>query len=328
MTYTKTVALPVSPDEAFTLLTEPERLRRWQAVSAVVDLRAGGEFRWTVTPGHVGGGTFREVEPGRRIVFGWGWENDEDLPYDASTVTVTVEPAPEGSLVTLVHEGLNELQEKSHAEGWDHYLERLERQAATGDAGLDEWSSRPQELDPFIAAEAVLAAVQPVLRGLTEEDKPKPTPCTEMNCHQVAVHLMQSLVDLGTMAGVTVTAPDEIGGSLENKVSTMTTEAIAAWRTVDLTGSVVGRSGAELPAPYAAGLLPVELLLHCWDLAQGSGQALVVSDDVVEYLRGLTEPLMPAGRERGAFGPEVEPADGAGALDSFAAYAGRTPVTH
>ena len=79
MTFTKTAMLPVAPDEAFALITQPERLRRWQTVSAFVDLRAGGEYRWTVTPGHVAAGTFREVEPGRRIVFGWGWDGNADL---------------------------------------------------------------------------------------------------------------------------------------------------------------------------------------------------------------------------------------------------------
>ena len=117
MSYTKTALLPVTPDEAFALITEPERLRRWQTVSAVVDLRAGGSYRWTVTPGHVAAGTFREVEPGRRIVFGWGWDGNPDLPFDASTVTITVEPADGGSLVTLVHEGLNEEQAEAHARG-------------------------------------------------------------------------------------------------------------------------------------------------------------------------------------------------------------------
>ena len=66
----KTVLLPVSTDEAFALITEPDRLRRWKTVSARVDLRAGGQYRWTVIPGHVAAGTFVEVEPGRRIVFG------------------------------------------------------------------------------------------------------------------------------------------------------------------------------------------------------------------------------------------------------------------
>ena len=183
----------MTPDEAFALITEPERLRRWQAVSAVVDLRAGGAYRWTVTPGHVAAGTFREVEPGRRVVFGWGWEGGDDLPPDASTVTVTVEPAEGGSLVTLVHEGLNEEQAAMHAEGWNHYFERLERLATTGDAGQDEWAWAPEGLTPIVAADAALAALQPVLRNLTAEDRPKPTPCTDFTCHELAEHLFASL---------------------------------------------------------------------------------------------------------------------------------------
>jgi uncharacterized protein YndB with AHSA1/START domain len=68
--FTKAVVLPVDIDEAFALITEPERLRRWQTVSTRVDLRVGGDYRWTITPGHVAAGTFREVEPGKRVVFG------------------------------------------------------------------------------------------------------------------------------------------------------------------------------------------------------------------------------------------------------------------
>ena len=56
--FTKTVVLPVDIDEAFALITEPERLRRWQTVSAHVDLRVGGDYRWTITPGNVAAGTF------------------------------------------------------------------------------------------------------------------------------------------------------------------------------------------------------------------------------------------------------------------------------
>lgn len=323
MTYTKTAVLPVTPDEAFALITEPERLRRWQTVSAVVDLRAGGAYQWTVTPGNVAAGTFREVAPGRRIVFGWGWDGNADLPYDASTVTVTVEPAEGGSRVTLVHEGLTDEQAKPHAEGWDHYFERLERVAATGDAGPDEWAYAPENLTPIVAAEAALAVLQPILRNLTPEDQPKPTPCADFTCHGLAVHLMTSIAELGAMAGGTVTNPEQ--GSLENKVSVMAGEAIAAWRKVDLDGTMPGPGGSPMPAAFAASILPVELALHGWDLAQSSGQTVHISDELVDYLRGLAEGLVPGGRGR-SFGDEVAPAEDASALDRLAAYAGRTAL--
>ena len=64
------------PRRGFRADHEPERLRRWQTISAYVDLRAGGGYRWTITPGHVAVGTYREIEPGRRVVFGWGWEGE------------------------------------------------------------------------------------------------------------------------------------------------------------------------------------------------------------------------------------------------------------
>ena len=49
------------------------------------------------------------------------------------------------------------------------------------------------------------------------------------------------------------------------------------------------------------------------------------SDEVVAYVAGLAEPIIPSGRGV-AFADEVEPASGAGALDRFAAYSGRRPV--
>lgn len=322
MTFTRTASLPVTPDEAFALITEPERLRRWQVVSAYVDLRAGGGYRWTVTPGNVAAGTFKEVVPGERIVFGWGWDGNPELPFDGSTVTITVEPAEGGSLVTLVHEGLTEEQAASHAEGWNHFFDRLERYAVTGDAGADEWAWAPENLTPIVAAEAVLAVVQPVLRGLTSEDREKPTPCSEFTCHELAEHLMTSLEQLGGMAGGTMTNP---GGSLEHQVSTLADQAITAWRAVDLDGTVPGPGGRELPAAFAAGILPLELLLHGWDLAQGSGQSLHVSDEVVAYLAELAASIVPGGRGR-SFGDEVVPAADASPVDRLAAFAGRTPI--
>ena len=169
--FTKTVVLPVDIDEAFALITEPERLRRWQTVSARVDLRVGGDYRWTITPGHVAAGTFREIEPGRAVVFGWGWEG---AARPRSRHLDRGDPARAGRRrhqVTLTHEGLTEQQASMHAEGWNHYLARLERAAIDGDAGPDEWAAAPQPLDELSAAEATLAVLQGVLRRLTAEDR-------------------------------------------------------------------------------------------------------------------------------------------------------------
>jgi uncharacterized protein (TIGR03086 family) len=323
VSFTKTALLPVSTEEAFALITEPERLRRWQTVTATVDLRAGGTYRWTVTPGHIAEGTYQEVEPGRRVVFGWGWDENPDLPKDASTVTITVEPAEGGTLVTLVHEGLTGAQAAMHAEGWNHFFDRLAKFAATGDAGPDEWAYAPENLTPLVAAEAVLAVVQPVLRSLTKADRVKPTPCADFTAHDLVEHLLGSLVQLAAMAGASLTIPEQ--GSAEDKVSVLAGQTIEAWRGVDLTGTLPFGDG-DAPAAFVASLVPVELLLHGWDLAESTGQTLHVSDEVVGYVREIGEGLIKGGRGR-SFGDEVTPAPDASPIDAFAAYAGRTRIS-
>jgi len=321
--FTKTVVLPVDIDEAFALITEPERLRRWQTVSARVDLRVGGDYRWTITPGHVAAGTFREVEPGRRVVFGWGWEGAADLAPDTSTVAILLEPVAGGTQVTLTHEGLTEQQASMHAEGWNHYLARLERAAVDGDAGPDEWAAAPQPLDELSAAEATLAVLQGVLRRLTSEDRPKQTPCADFTCHDLAEHLFGSLVAFGSMAGVEVINPET--GSLENRVATMAAQAIEGWRDRGLEGTVPGPGGGEMPATFAAGIMPVEFLLHAWDMAQGSGKAMVASDEVVTYVHKIAETIVPGARGA-AFAEEVPASIGADPMERLAAFTGRRPV--
>ncbi len=323
--YTSTVDLPVGPDEAFALVTQPERLSRWTAVCATVDLRAGGAWSWRVTPGHVAAGLVHEVEPGRRLVLGWGWEGDDALPPDTSTVTVTIEEVEGGSRLTLSHEGLPSPESVAgHAEGWSHYLDRLERLAVKGEAGLDEWAWAPETLDPIVAGYAVLAAIQPMLRSLTADDKPRSTPCGGQSCHEVAVHLMGSMTALGAMAGASVEMPAE--GSLEAKVTRMADDALRAWEVRGLEGTVVDPGGQELPAALGPTIIDVELLLHGWDIAQGSGRTIEISDEVVAYVGELAETVIPSGRGR-AFADEVTPAHGDGALDRLAAYSGRTHVS-
>lgn len=321
MTAEKTAVLPLSPDEAFALITEPERLRRWKAVSARVDLRAGGEYRWTIVPGHVAAGTFREVEPGRRVVFGWGWEGSADLAPDASTVTITLEPVGEGTLVRLVHEGLTPDQEASHLEGWSHFFERLERTATTGDAGPDEWAAAPARLDKLTAADATLAVCQHVLRGLDPADLDRQTPCTDFTVAMLVDHLVESMKGLGAMVGAVVEVDDAT--SPETRVADAAQQTLEAWNRRGLDGTVkVGPD--EMPADLAANILSLEFLIHAWDFAEATGQQVVVSDEVTGYVLEMAQQVItPQTREGGSFAPAVEVGPDAHLLDRLIAYSGR-----
>ena len=318
----KTVLLPVSADEAFALITEPDRLRRWKTVSARVDLRAGGQYRWTVVPGHVAAGTFVEVEHGRRVVFGWGWEGSPDLAPDASTVTITLEPAEGGTLVRLVHEGLSEQQVASHLEGWNHFLARLERAAATGDAGPDDWASAPADLNQLTCAEATLAVCQNVLRGIGGADLDRATPCSAFTVGELAQHLIGSMVSLGGMAGADVVPSGT--GTVESQVAFAAQQALEAWDQRGIEGNV-NRGEREMPAQIAASILSVELLVHGWDFAVATGQQVSVSDEVSTYVLDLARTVIsPQGRARGMFADEIEVGPDADILDRLIAFSGRT----
>jgi uncharacterized protein (TIGR03086 family) len=282
----------------------------------------GGDYRYTVVPGNVAAGTFIEVDPGRRIVFGWGWEGSPDLGPDASTVTVTLEPAEGGTLVRLVHDGLTEEQAASHLAGWNHFFERLAQAVRTGDAGPDEWAAAPADLNPLTSADATLAVCQNVLRGIDDGDLDKPTPCSQFTIGQLADHLIGSMVSLGGMAGAVVVQAE--AGAVESRVAFVSQQALEGWQKRGTEGTVK-LGGRDMPAVMAASILSVELLVHAWDFAVATGQQVPVSDEVSHYVLDLAQQIIsPQARQGGSFADAVEVGPDADILNRLIAFTGRS----
>ena len=323
MTFEKTIHLPVGADEAFALITEPERLRRWQTVAARVDLRIGGEYRWTVTPGHHAAGTFQEIEPGKRIVYTWGWESGMDLAPGASTVTITLEPDAEGTTLRLVHAGLNAEQAAAHAEGWNHYLDRLIAETSSpAGAGPDEWSAAPDSIDHISAAEASLAVLLGVLRKLTPEDRENATPCENFTAHELLEHLAGSLKHVGGALGADVS--DDAGAGPEVRIAGLAQATLEAFGRRGVEGTI-DMGFAELPATVVAGIINLELLVHAWDFAKATGQELVVSDVVTDHVEALAlVTISDQVRASGSFAAAQPVAESASSLERLIAFTGRT----
>jgi uncharacterized protein (TIGR03086 family) len=330
MAFEKSVLVPLGPDETFALITEPARLRRWQAVTAWVDLRAGGGFRWTIIPGNSAAGTFTEVEPGQRVVFSWGWEGSADLPPGASTVTITLEPADGGTIVRLVHDGLTDEQAASHAEGWNHYLARLTAAGAGGDAGPDSWIDGLKDLTPLQAAEGALAACQRVLRGAADSGDggdPPVASCPGLTVTGLADHLLGSVTFIGGAAGAQFPAAPEGPAALtpataEALIADAAQVALEAWSRRGLDGTVeVG--GMEMPAAVAVGILGIEFLVHGWDFAQATGQQLAVPDRVTQHITDAAQLIITPQIRVGRFADAAQASPDAGLLDRLIAFTGR-----
>jgi len=321
MPYDKSVVVPLPADETFALITQPERLRRWNSIAARIDVRAGGEYRWNIVPGNYAAGTLREVDPGRRVVMGWGWEGSDVVPPDTSTVTITLEPTHDGTIVRLVHEGLDEEQSKAHAEGWDHYLDRLVTAGADGDAGPDRWSGALEDYDELKAAEAALAINLRVLRNIGIDDLGNPSPCEGYTVSDVADHLTNSIVTLAGGAGATLTpAPC---GNLEVDIADLAQPALEAWAKRGLDGTVDIGVG-DMPASFVVGILAVEFLVHAWDFATATGQKLTVDEDLATYVLGLSKRVVKDELRRpGFFDPEIPVGPEANGLEQLIAFTGR-----
>ena len=122
--------IDASPETVFAFFTDPEMMTRWLADEATLDPRPGGVCAQT----HLGRngvryymrGEFLEVEFPSRVVFTWGFENDDrEVGPGESTIEVTLEPRDGGTWLTLVHRDLPEAERGDHDAGWATMLDRL-----------------------------------------------------------------------------------------------------------------------------------------------------------------------------------------------------------
>ena len=130
----RTFAAP--PERVFRAWTTPEEMKQWKAPGdmttpvAEVDLRPGGKYRIHMRAPdgaeHHLVGVYRTVEPPRKLVYTWRWQDDPDAPE----TLVTVEFLDRGGATDLVltHDLFpNEEASKRHETGWTGCFEKLAR---------------------------------------------------------------------------------------------------------------------------------------------------------------------------------------------------------
>jgi uncharacterized protein (TIGR03086 family) len=177
-------------------------------------------------------------------------------------------------------------------------------------------------MGPFDCAAVTLPACRAVLARLTAEDLSRPTPCAEYTVTDVGQHLVRSMVLLASVAGEQIGTPR--AGLLDTAVAATAEAALAAWRYRGLDGSVaVGRS--VLPASLAAEIIPLELLVHGWDIARATGHHIEVTPEVAGYVLDRARELITTDKRGRSFAAEVPAGAAATTLQRLIAFTGRTP---
>ncbi|MEK7216449.1 MAG: SRPBCC family protein [Chloroflexota bacterium] len=143
-TVERVVKIAARPEIVYNYFVDPAKMLDWKGIDATLDPRPGGVYRVNVTGRDIARGEYVELQPYSRIVFTWGWEGEgHPLPPGSSTVEVTLTPEGDGTILRLRHSGLAEALRAPHAEGWDHYLDRLVIRAGGQDPGIDPWTAAP-----------------------------------------------------------------------------------------------------------------------------------------------------------------------------------------
>lgn len=134
----RTVRLAAGADTVFRFLTSSTMMERWIGREVRIEAEVGGTLRIDVNGVDVVRGEVLEVEPERKLVFTWGWEDPGSrLPPGTSVVEITLHPDGEETLLHLVHRDLRAEDLPEHEKGWVHYLDRLAVAVAGGDPGPD-----------------------------------------------------------------------------------------------------------------------------------------------------------------------------------------------
>lgn len=127
--------IAATPDQVFRAWTEAEAMKQWYAPESTsttivhaIEPRVGGrhrvEMRGPDGVSHIVGGTFKEVDRPRKLVFSWAWEGERAT--GETLVTVLLSPEGKGTKLVLLHERFpsGEVRDK-HQQGWNGCLERL-----------------------------------------------------------------------------------------------------------------------------------------------------------------------------------------------------------
>lgn len=130
------------PQRIYEAWTDPELARQFlcpqgmTTADVTMDVRPGGKFRIDMrTPdneSYVAYGTYRDVQPGRRLSMTWQWQEDNSAEEHETLLTVEFNPHRSGTELILTHEQLkSDESRQSHTHGWTSMLQKFHGLSST-----------------------------------------------------------------------------------------------------------------------------------------------------------------------------------------------------
>lgn len=158
-----------------------------------------------------------------------------------------------------------------------------------------------------------------------------PTPCTDFDVQALLEHQSAIPGKIAAVAGGD--NPRDLPFRVEVATDTLaedyrarTRAAMTAWDDDDLLTATLTAPWGPAPGGIAVGGFLMETLAHGWDLAVATGQDAEADPALVAKAQSVAEQALTED-SRGSgmpFGHRVEPREGAGPTERFAAFLGRS----
>jgi uncharacterized protein (TIGR03086 family) len=175
-----------------------------------------------------------------------------------------------------------------------------------------------------------LAATRRYVAGVRDDQWALPTPCEDWNVRELVNHIVTGnewADELGH--GKTI---EEVGDRLDGDI--LGSDPLAAYDSSAKAAETVFREPGAMDRPCAVSYGPVpgevycghrfiDVLIHGWDLAIGTGQDATLDPELVDACLQVVEPQAELLAGSGAFGGDVPVDDGAGPQTRLLAMLGR-----
>ncbi len=175
------------------------------------------------------------------------------------------------------------------------------------------------------------STLRTLVGGVKADQWGNATPCEEWTVRDVVNHVVGGgHMFAATFAGQTLDVPDgPMPDLLGDDPAAALDGALRAFEdAADTPGAMdnmVALPFATLPAQVALDIGKFDLLVHCYDIASGTGQTFDPPTAVVtEGLQIAQVIIQPEIRASGAFGPEVAAPADASPLEQMLAFSGRS----
>lgn len=183
-------------------------------------------------------------------------------------------------------------------------------------------------MDPDTEQLAIAAGVTgQVIDAVTDDQWGLPTPCENWTVRDLVEHIVAGNDGFTVALHGQATAPGataEQSGDLASQFRRSVRELLRAFRRPGALERMVDVPFGTVPGAVALHLRITELLVHGWDLARATGQAVMFPQDVAEQeLAFSRRALGDVPSDRRPFAPPEPVVDDASAIDRLAACLGR-----